>query len=519
MFFTDKAGSPYTVDEPGEFLSQRAIARRNAQNIPIIEEDLPVNSEYVCGIQALGVSTRFTTKWLNGVLVKADSASLQTVLALDYVDSASYAAPLGDVNAFQEGAVISTRLRKQRKYKGVASGELTALQNQMIGIDYLHGEGHKGLGKWVAVFDAGFPGANQISFFQHIFNDSRLIASRDFIGGTDNVYQYNSHGTQVWSAIGAFEEGRFTGTAPEASFVLCVTENDISEYRLEEYNWLFAAEFADSLGVDVVNSSLGYYDFDDPAMNYSYDDMYQNISVSSRAAKILASKGVAVVNSAGNEGRSFWKYLGFPADTPEILTIGSVTRDSLYSSFSSLGYETDGAPVKPDLAAMGSSTVLVNPSGSIFNSSGTSYSAPLVSGMVASLWGAFPEYSAQELIQEVRSTGSQYSNPDNRLGYGIPDSRRLFGVLSGRPRAEGLSVFPNPVQGRLLKIRWNDVNRKGMWFLRIYDFSGNRVYVEKGEKKSGENEAALRLPELAAGKYLVRIQTEEKSRVFKIILQ
>jgi subtilisin family serine protease len=193
----------------------------------------------------------------------------------------------------------------------------------------------------------------------------------------------------------------------------------------EEDYWAAAVEFADSAGVDIINSSLGYHRFDDATQNYRYCDLDGNTAMISRTASMLARKGIILVNSAGNDGLGTWKKINVPADARDIITVGAVSANGDNAAFSAIGPTTDGR-VKPDVMAMGSPTSVITGRGSISKDIGTSFSAPLVAGMIACLWQAFPDKTALQIIEMVRKGGNRADCPDNILGYGIPDFWNIY---------------------------------------------------------------------------------------------
>jgi serine protease AprX len=294
VFFKDKAGIPFTVNEPTEFLSTLAIERRVEQGIAVTPEDLPVSENYVQGVRDVGAKAFFQTKWMNGVLVQCDASLIPAIQNLAYVDRVEFVAP--------NERLMTGRKRTELKTKELKTASSTQVQLHMIGLDEMHATGTKGEDMVIGIFDGGFQGVNTSAPFQHIFNENRinLEASKDFVTNSDNVFQFDEHGTEVFSVIAAYQDGFFTGGSYEANYQLYVTEDVVGEYRIEEYNWLFAAERADSAGVDVINSSLGYYDFDQGAMDYPKSAMDGKTTVVSKAAQMLADRGVIVVCSAGN---------------------------------------------------------------------------------------------------------------------------------------------------------------------------------------------------------------------------
>ena len=324
VFFKDKTGTPFSIDKPGEFLSQRAINRRQKQNIFVTKQDLPVSPQYIDDLKSLGFKVFFVTKWLNGALIDAEEKDLSKIQDLDFVKSVQLAAPENTSGRHSRRKGVNAYHSIKEKFGEPNSTMSTAAQNNMLGVDEMHKKGYDGQGLLIGIFDSGFWGVNQSSYFSDIFQGHRIDATRDFVHGSNNVYQFDKHGAEVFSCIAGYKPQEFEGTAYNANYVLCVTENVSSEFRVEEYNWLFAAEYADSLGVDVINSSVGYSYFDDSQMDYDYAQMDGKTAIISKAARIAASKGMIVVVSNGNEGNNNWKYLNAPADADSILSIGAV---------------------------------------------------------------------------------------------------------------------------------------------------------------------------------------------------
>lgn len=276
----------------------------------------------------------------------------------------------------------------------------------------------------MAVFDAGFPYMDQIPAFQALFQEGRYLTGYDFVAGDSSIFGDNSHGTQVASVIVANDENiGYLGGAPEVTLLLARTEDALSETRLEEWNWARAAEWADSIGIHIIQSSLGYSTFDNPAENYTYADMNGQTAIITRAARTAARKGILVITSAGNEGASSWRYITAPADADSVIAAGAVNSSGQIAPFSSRGPTADGR-IKPDLVALGWGTYIVGLSGSVQQASGTSFSAPLLSALAACLWQAFPEAHAQEIRQALLRSASQADSPDTIYGYGIPDGRK-----------------------------------------------------------------------------------------------
>ncbi|MEO5976164.1 MAG: S8 family peptidase [Chryseolinea sp.] len=511
VFFKDKAGTTYATDKPSLFLSARAINRRLMHNIPITEQDFPVNNAYVAGVAATGAETYFTTRWMNGVLVQCDASLKTNIELLNYVDHVEFVAP-------------SARLQKQgRKIKnGEAKGatiqDLTSQQLQLIGLNDMQEAGYRGETIHIGIFDGGFPGVNTTTPFEHIFTENRidLQSSKDFIANTNSVFQYDAHGTEVFSVIAAYQQGNFTGGLYEAEYQLYVTEDVSNEYRIEEYNWMFAAERADSAGVDVINSSLGYYDFDDSNMNYSKSDMDGKTTVISKAAQWLSDRGVIVVCSAGNEGAIAWQIITAPADAKDVLATASVNIAGQRAGSSSKGPSADGR-VKPDVAAMGVNTNVIRPDGSNGTVSGTSLASPLVASLAAGIWQRYPSMSNIEVIEAIRKSASQANNPDNLLGYGIPNFKAVVNYLESHPQENAFDVFPNPVVADTFTIRPSDPSKVTSCHIELVSTQGQVIYG-KDISFSWLNRAySQNLSSTAAGLYFLRISWGGKKYVYRLV--
>jgi len=346
VFLTDKEGSPFSVDQPEAFLSSRALERHQQHNFEVIQEDLPVNPAYVTQVAGTGAEVYHQSRWLNAILVQADVNQIPAIEGLEIVSNVDYVAP---------GIKLGARLGAREPDSGndLQLLELTStLQNQMIDVTEMHAQGFRGEDMLIAVLDGGFRGVDQVEQFKHLFDNDQIKGVFNYVNNSQEVYQFTEHGTQVFSILAAYDSGEIIGTAFKSDFFLLISEDVSSEYRIEEYNWVFAAEFADSAGVDVINSSLGYFDFDDATMNYTYQDFDGRTTVVAQAANKAAERGILIVVSAGNEGNSSWIHITSPADSENVLAIGAVDNKNDLGSFSSLGPTIDQR-IKPDLVALG----------------------------------------------------------------------------------------------------------------------------------------------------------------------
>jgi serine protease AprX len=504
IFFKDKSGTPYSITEPKAFLSQKAIDRRTKQGIAISEEDLPVNPSYVAQVKATGANTFFPSRWMNGVLVETDEATLDQIKLLSFVDHVEYVAP----NQKLSGA----RIKKVRSRKDNSLAPATKTQLQMLGLDVMQSDGFKGEGITIAVFDGGFLGVNTAIPFQPIIQENRITDSFDFVKHS-GVYAYDDHGTEVLSVIGAYNEGNFTGGAYKANFQLYVTEDVDTEYRIEEYNWLFAAERADSAGADVINSSLGYNLFDDSSMDYARSSLDGNTAVVSKAAAKAISKGIVVVCSAGNEGNNSWQLVTPPADVNGILAIGSVTSTNSKSTFSSIGPTADNR-VKPDVVALGSGTSIVKPTGALGTENGTSVASPLIASLAAGLVQKYSQLTAAEIYNAIIKSADQFAQPDNFKGYGLPKYTAIIAGLENPALNDAIVLYPNPITSSSVRIALKEY---GLEPIQIQVFAGDGKKVIDSLVNSTSNPIDFDLSALTQGTYLIKVKSGEHLKVTRLM--
>ena len=431
----DKQGSPYSIAHPGRFLSHKSIERRKRQGLELDSTDLPVSSRYLRQIEKTSTETIRemkkrsaewtiigTSRWNNTVLVRAnDTTILQRIAALDCMRKAEHVWTSPDSIPRMIRQKAHTSFNPWDSLKGEFYG-CGKEQIEMLYGQRLHNIGMKGKGMTIAILDGGFQNADAIPALQHI----NIAGFKDFVFPNSlYFFQETDHGTKVLSALGSNEPQVLVGTAPEARYWLLRCEDQQTEQPVEEDYWAMAAEFADSLGVDIISSSLGYNDYDDYPNYYHQRDLDGHTALISHTASMLAQKGIILVNSAGNSGMGPWKKIVFPADADHILTVGALNMEKKNAPFSGVGPTQDGR-VKPDVMALGSPTALISGRGTIVRDMGTSFSTPVVAGLVACLWQALPQMSALEIMELVRKTSDSYQKPDNIYGYGMPNFWRAY---------------------------------------------------------------------------------------------
>jgi len=487
VHFKDKENTPYSVDKPLAYLSQRSIDRRNKYSIAITKDDLPVDPVYIEKINETGAYVSATSRWSNSVLVYASGEMINLIQKLDFVEKVVYVKP--GAGKFKQYDVHPKWMNEevfpvqgQGSKNDYEYGYAFAQIDQLNGIP-VHKQGFAGEGVIIAVLDGGFQKANEVKGLAHLFESGRIVMEKNIVEPHRSIYDedISSHGTLVLSCMGGYLAEEYVGTAPQASYALIRTEDTPTEYLIEEYFWMIGAEVADSLGADIINSSLGYIDFDDPLMNHKYSDMDGNTAVTSIAAKRAVDRGIFVNVSAGNSGNnSEWPWVGSPADVPDALSLGAVKLDGEIASFSSIGPNGTGYP-KPDVVACGSGAYVILPENTIGTAFGTSFSSPITCGLVACIIGAAPLRTPDEILKAVQKSADRYPAHDIRYGYGIPNFGKVLNTLGifsyENKTGSKLVYYPNPVFD-VLYINNTDLLIKS---IEIYDITGRLIKHETAD--------------------------------------
>ncbi|MCB0502524.1 MAG: S8 family serine peptidase, partial [Bacteroidetes bacterium] len=410
VYFQDKEGTPYSLESPQAFMTEKALERRTRYNIPLMENDLPVAPAYISQMEVLGYEVLSSSRWLNAILIQSDQQlNIVEVENEPFVRAVTWVSqhiPGGRSNVSVE---YNNTLFWQGQYNidyGVTAGQIDLLNGQ-----YLHNEGWQGDDMVIGVLDAGFSNVPEIAGFNSLFQENRLLGTKDMVDYDDNVFESSGHGTSVLSLMAGNITGEFLGTAPQASYVLVRTEDTGSEQLVEEFNYVLGLEYADQMGVDVINTSLGYTRFNYPEMDHDPLELNGDHLIASKGADIGASKGMLVINSAGNLGDRDWQYISMPSDADSILAVGSVNPFGQRSGFSGIGHP-NFPNIKPNVMSQGEEIAVLDVDGTISYGGGTSYSAPLVAGLAACLWQAFPEKNNMEIISAIERSSSQYFAPD-----------------------------------------------------------------------------------------------------------
>src|SRR5690606_2158979 len=510
-----KPQTTFSLDAPEQLLLEKSLDRRMREGVRVDSMDLPVSPKYIEAITPLVNKIQYHSKWLNASVVVATEAQMAKIAGLPFVRETvlvgrGFYADTYDGKKESLRIPVSVRLKSKRT-------ESYDFQNEILGIPAMHEAGFTGAGVTIAVFDAGFNNVDKISAMQHLFKKDRIVATRDFVTpAVTDVFRMDGHGTASLSVMAAFEPGQLVAGAYDANYILCITEDVQSEYKIEEYNWVRAAEFADSLGADIINSSLGYNRFDDAAMNYSKEDLDGETAIITQGAVIAAQKGILAVSSAGNEGNGSWETITAPADAAGILAVGSVTNQLEKSSFSSTGPTADGR-IKPDLVALGSGVTIWRQGDSPGFSSGTSFSSPQVAALAAGLWQARPEWTREQLIESLLASGTRSEEPDSELGYGVPHFlEAYYGKILDQEEMKRAFIYPNPLDGQELFIHHG--NEKGCRF-RVISTAG-QVLADEGLHRTSPNYPyQVRINHIPPGLYIIECRDNVDKQNFRLLVR
>ena len=474
VFFTDKPQANSYLSNPLSMLSQRALDRRTRLGIALDQMDVPVDSYYLSQIQqASGITYKAKSKWLNAVHVTGSQADIQNLINLSFVNKIEFANKnIGTVmhpHPFtNQHEQVATRLVNYDY--GLGADQINLLHGEVM-----HQNDYTGAGVLVGIIDAGFEDVDFAPLFQHLFQNNKVLDVYNFVSHDDNVYQFSMHGSGVLSTIAANTQGELVGTAPDVSVALYVSEDVSQEMPIEETYWAEAAERADSLGVDVINTSLGYQTYDRPEYSYTMADLDGQTSFISRAADIAVSRGINVVVAAGNSGSTPWPKIGMPADATNVITVGAVDASGQKAGFSSIGPTADGR-IKPDVMAQGVNCMTYW-NGQVQGGSGTSFASPITAGMVACMVQAFPNKTPAQIKQDLLSISDRYNNPDNDYGYGIPDFSQYNLNSIKKIEQKNKLVYPNPASDYAYLNFDKDVD------FQIFTLDGKLVLSGKSQQK------------------------------------
>ncbi|RVT71349.1 T9SS type A sorting domain-containing protein [Flavobacterium sufflavum] len=513
VYFNAKANEQYFLDNPSMMLSQRALDRRSTQNIALDFKDVPINQSFINTVSAVsGIKVMAKSKWLNAIHVRGTQSLINSLKNFGFVAKVDFAdKTLNTTNKIVTTKSVEIQKSDLKKEKTVYAYGGSAVQVEMLNGQLLHQQNYTGSGKIIAVLDSGFPGVDKALPFKRLRDNNQILGGYNFVKRNDDIFSQDSHGTFVLSTMGAYVDNVLIGTAPGASYYLFITEDVTSENPVEESLWVEAAEKADSLGVDIISSSLGYTDFDNPAYNHNYSDRNGTSTFISKGAEIAFSRGMLVVVSSGNDGGTKSPYIGAPADAPSVIAVGAVKADKTIAGFSSIGPSFDGR-IKPDVMAQGEKTVVSDENGNSIFLSGTSFSAPIISGMLACLWQAYPDKTNQEIKELMLESATKYAAPDNQYGYGIPDFGLALnkGVSLKSEKIEYYVAYPNPASD-VIAVDFPPSFNSGK--VLFYNVLGQKVL----EKKVESIHTDFSLESLNRGIYFYHIESDSVSKNGKII--
>lgn len=509
--FTDKDATPYSIGEPEQFLSARSIARRQAQGIAIDETDLPVDPAYISAVLATGsVQLVNRSKWFNAITIRSTDA-----LALDAIGQLPF---VSNVRATRRLMLESPPPQEKFTLEAPPSMMLRGGQPEDYGLSWnqifihnghlLHAFDAKGQGMLIGVLDSGFEDADSLAAFADLRTREGIVLTRDMVNHDGDVYDDHWHGRSVLSCMTGILPGYLQGTAPMADYALVRTEEVAFEMVVEEDNWVAGAELLDSLGCDVLNTSLGYTTFDDSLLDHTYEQLDGLTTRITIAAGMASQKGMIPVQSAGNNGWSPWHYISAPADANDILAVGAVGNQGQFAGFSGWGPSADGR-VKPDVMAVGWGAIGLRLEGdSVASINGTSFSSPIMAGLVACLWQLHPERSAHDVMDAVRRSAHLWLAPNDSMGYGIPDFMvahawlELTAGVKDEAAQGGMLVSPNPFD-RGVRVGAPGA-RDGLARIVIIDALG-RTAAEQGIMMRSESAGLSGLESLSPGTYMFRV--------------
>jgi subtilisin family serine protease len=509
LYLTDKNNNEFSISNPEEYLSAKATQRRTNQYISITENDLPISNYYLDSLKSLGLEILIKSKWLNTVVVyTTDYELIDTITKYGFIKS-KYKSFSHSTTELQIDLYKTTSSNLEFSSNDYFDYGYGTTQISMINGHALHQNNYQGQGITIAVIDGGFFDVDILPAFDSLWYNSQILGSKDFVDGDEQVYDASDHGMKVLSTMGANMPGELVGTAPKANYWLLRSEKTEDENTLEEDNWVAAAEFADSVGADIITSSLGYSEFDDKTQNYTYSDMDGNSTHITKGADIAASKGILVVSSAGNSGNDAWKYITAPGDGDSVLTVGAVDSYASLASFSGQGPTYDGR-IKPNICAMGYQTSVQGVDGNITVANGTSFSAPIIAGMAACLWQKNPESTNMDIIRKIEESAHQYSDPDNLMGYGIPDFAKAAELQSSSSNSiikdeAFVKSYPNPFIDNL-NIEFV-INHNETIIIDLYNSTGVKILVKNFKAAPPISTIGLNnLGDLPTGIYFMKIR-------------
>lgn len=512
--FKNKTGTPYSVSTPTAYLTAKSVLRRTTYSIPVDQTDLPVTPAYLSQVDNVtGVTVLYASKWINGVVI-----AITNTTALTTINSFSFVLNTSAVNRFKV-IIPKTEIPEFNSENKTASPEGfnyggSFWQNKQLGVDCIHSAGFRGQGMTIAVLDDGFNNVNVNPVFDSLRNRGGILGTRDFVVGGNSVYEDDSHGALVLSCMAAIKPNVILGSAPRADYWLLRTEDIGSETPSEEYNWIRAAEFADSVGADVLTTSLGYMTFDNPAQNHTLADLNGKTVHMSIASTMAVRKGMFVLNAAGNSGGGSPSTIGIPADADSICTVGAIDSTYNLAGFSSVGPTADGR-IKPDLVARGFGSWISYPNGSVGQQNGTSFATPILAGAVACFWQAHKTWNSMKILDTLRKTANNAGNPNNQFGWGVPNMCSIpTNIKNVSALKNNFTISPNPFSS-LVQIKTSIYNQE----LTVCIFNTLGMKMKTYVLENGKTQMEMDLSDLSSGIYFVKIDGDSAFEVKKVIKQ
>lgn len=517
IYFTDKDNSGQNIT-----LDDKAIQRRLKVDIKDTWYDRPVAQSYIAVMEELGAVIHNKSRWLNAVSITSDINIINEISLLPFVKKTV------PVAVYKKNKREFSQLQSSRKLSVIDSLDYGYAQEQIeqINCHTAHQAGYTGQGVRVLILDTGF------NTERSVFDSLTIIDEWDFInndGNTENeANDYSSqhnHGTMVFSTLAGYDPGNLIGPAFGAEFLLAKTEDVTNESQVEEDNYVAALEWGEQLGADIMSSSLGYLDW------YSYCDMDGNTGVTTIAVDIATSLGMLCITSAGNWGTSspppnpcdtLYYYISAPADADSVISVGAVNSNGEIASFSSHGPTYDGR-IKPEVCARGVSTWGVNANSDSYRTgSGTSLSAPLVSGAAAVILSAHSDWTPMQVREAMMMTADRVDNPDNNYGYGVIDVMAAIDYETSSINHNNipdefliLNVYPNPFNPTTT-IRFS-LEARHASLLQVFDITGRLVEtIENDKLLPGEHAYTWDASGLSSGIYFVQLKTPSGSITQKI---
>lgn len=423
VYFKDKDSTQ--IDQVHHFLSEKSIQRRMRQGLNVDYVDIPVTKRYLDSLNSYGVEVMDHSKWLNAALVAVPKKELTYYLndlQCDFIQQIDFLGGKSILEELEEVEETVSKSKVVRQHKAI---------KKTLGIDTLHRLGYKGKGIDIAIVDAGFTGVDRFEAFQFLYKNGQIKDVKDFTLESENVFASSDHGTKVLSMMASSYKGEILGGAPEANFWLLKTENIYYEHPIEEFYFVKALEYCDSVGIDIVNASLGYNEYDDSQYSYKIHQLYKNKSIATKVSSLAASRGMLMVVSSGNEGENSWRYVTFPADANDILSIAPTTMNgdaTVYGSYSQPNFQH----VRPNVAAPGHKVFVIDFMGQYTPAMGSSYATPVITSAVACLWQKYPHLSAKEIIRLVEQSAEDFPYQTIKKGYGIPDMKKVIRLLDSQ---------------------------------------------------------------------------------------